>query len=567
MKKFVHVILFFYLSLALSAQNAGLPSQAELEKMAARFAPTELRVDASSLSAGDRKALVKLIQAARIMDDLQLEQIWSGNHALWAKLKKDKSPLGQTRLRYFWINKGPWSELDEHRAFVAGVPAHRPPAGNFYPPDAGKEELESWMNSLPEPAKSQALGFFTVVRRDAAKKFTLVPYSKEYGPRLKRAATLLRQAAAATDNASLKKFLRLRADAFLSNDYFESDVAWMDLDSPLDVTIGPYETYNDELFGYKAAFEAYVNLRDEQETKKLAFFAQHLQSIEDHLPLPAEHRSPKIGALAPIVVVNEVFASGDGNQGVATAAYNLPNDERVVEQKGSKRILLKNIQQAKFQKTLVPISRVVLSAEDQQHLDFDAFFTHILAHEIAHGLGPQQIKVGGRDTSVRQELKEVYGSIEEAKADVTGLFALQHLMDQGLLRDGIGQGEAAERRLYTTYLASAFRTLRFGVKSAHARGMAMQFNYLRDHDAFLLRPDGTFAVDMSKIKQAVRDLDHDLLMLEATGDYAGAKKMLERLSVVRPEVQAAIDKLKDVPVDITPVFVTADAVTPVKGSR
>ncbi|MGH9509627.1 MAG: dipeptidyl-peptidase 3 family protein [Terriglobales bacterium] len=566
MKRLASVLLIFF-SITLLAQKGSRPSQAELEKMAARFAPTELNVDTSSLSAGDRKALVKLIQAARIMDDLQLEQLWSGNHALLAKLKKDRTPLGRTRLRYFWINKGPWSELDEHRTFVPGAPDHRPEGGNFYPPDAGKEDLEKWMNSLPEAEKNQAQGFFTVVRRDARGKLVLLPYSKEYASRLKQAALLLRQAAAATDNASLKKFLTLRADAFLSNDYFDSDVAWMDLDSPLDVTIGPYETYNDELFGYKACFEAYVNLRDEQETKRLAFFAKHLQSIEDNLPIPAEHRNPKIGGLAPIVVVNQVFSAGDGNQGVATAAYNLPNDERVVAQKGSKRILLKNIQQAKFQKTLVPISRVVLSADDQKHLDFDAFFTHILAHEITHGLGPQQIKVGGRDTSVRQELKEHHGSIEEAKADVTGLFSLQYLMDKGLLGDSIGQGEAAERRLYTTYLASAFRTLRFGVKSAHARGMAMQFNYLRDRGAFLLNPDGTFAVDMSKIKQAVRDLDRDLLMLEATGDYAGAKKMLERLSVVRPEVQAAIDKLKDVPVDIALVPVTADQVAPVRGGR
>ncbi len=566
MKKLATVLLVL-LSLTLYAQNAGLPSQAELEQMAARFAPTELQVDTSVLSAGDQKALVKLIQAARLMDDIQLEQLWSGNHALWAKLKQDRTPLGRTRLRYFWINKGPWSELDEHRAFVAGVPGHRPPAGNFYPLDASKQEVEKWMDSLSPIEKNRAQGFFTVVRRDAAGKLVLVAYSKEYGPRLRQAARLLRQAGAATDNASLKKFLTLRAGAFLSNDYFDSDVAWMDLDSPLDVTIGPYETYNDELFGYKACFEAYVSLRDEKETQKLKFFAKHLQSIEDNLPLPSEHRNAKLGTLAPIVVVNQVFSAGDGNQGVATAAYNLPNDERVVAQKGSKRILLKNIQQAKFQKTLVPISRVVLSAEDQRHLDFDAFFTHILAHEITHGLGPQQIKVGGRETSVRQELKEHHGSIEEAKADVTGLFALQHLMDRGLLGDGLGQGEAAERRLYTTYLASAFRTLRFGVKSAHARGMAMQFNYLRDRGAFVLHPDGTFAVDMNKIKQAVRDLDHDLLMLEATGDYAGAKKMLERLSVVRPEVQAAIDKLKDVPVDITPVPVTANAVAPARGGR
>ncbi|MEO5937331.1 MAG: hypothetical protein ABIP81_08960, partial [Terriglobales bacterium] len=508
----------------------------------------------------------KLIEAARIMDTLQMEQRWSGNNALYAELKKDSTPLGRERTRYFWINKGPWSALDEHKAFLPDVPAKKPLGANFYPEDATKEELEAWMKTLSKADKDQAEWFFTTIRRDPAKKFKIVPYSQEYAPGLGKASQLLKEAAELTSNASLKKFLELRAAAFVSNDYFASDVAWMDLDSPLDVTIGPYETYNDELFGYKAAFEAYISIRDEPESKKLEFFSQHLQDIENNLPIPAEHRNPKIGALAPIIVVNQVFGAGDGNMGVQTAAYNLPNDERVIQQKGSKRVMLKNMQQAKFNKTLVPISRVVLPPAARKDLHFDSFFTHILAHELTHGLGPHGVKINGRESTPRQELKELYSTIEEAKADVTGLFALQYLMDKGLLKGGLGQGAVAERKMYTTYLASAFRTLRFGTTSSHARGMAIQFNYLLDKGAYKANADGTFSVNFSKIKAAIRDLDRDLLMLEATGDYAGAKKMMAELSVIRPSVQRALNKLKTVPTDIEPIFVTADLVAPDKSS-
>ena len=245
-----------------------------------------------------------------------------------------------------------------------------------------------------------------------------------------------------------------------------------------------------------------------------------------------------------------------------TAAYNLPNDDKVVQQKGAKRVMLKNVQEAKFKSTLVPISKVVLQPSAQKDLSFDLFFTHIVAHELTHGLGPHQIKVAGRDTNPRLELKELYSAIEECKADVTGLFALQHLMtqaDKGAIQMPIAHGPEAERQLYTTYLASSFRTLRFGLQDAHAKGMAIQFNYFLDKGGFIANQDGTFSVDLSKIKDAVAGLDHDLLTLEATGDYAGAKKMLTELSVIRPEVQKALDRLKSVPTDIEPICVTADA--------
>jgi len=403
-----------------------------------------------------------------------------------------------------------------------------------------------------------------VVRRDAAKKLMLVPYSQEYKTDLDRAGKLMRDAASLTDNASLKKFLTTRAEAFTTNNYFASDMAWMDLDAPLDVTIGPYETYNDELFGYKAAFEAYVNLRDDKETARLAFLGQHLQEIEDNLPEDPQYRVAKLGAASPIRVVNEDFAAGDGGHGVQTAAYNLPNDDKVVEQKGSKRVMLKNVQEAKFKSILEPISRVVLSPTAQKDLSFELFFTHIVAHELTHGLGPHQIKINGRDTNPRLELKELYSAVEEAKADVTGLFALQYLITQADKTSGgpapLAHGADAERQLYTTYLASSFRTLRFGLQDAHARGMAVQFNYFLDKGGFVANADGTFSVDLSKIKDAVAGLDRVLLTLEATGDYAGTKKLMTEMMVLRPEVQKALERLKTVPTDIEPKFVTADKI-------
>jgi hypothetical protein len=547
-----------------ATSTASTPDLGELKKMSARFAPTPLQVDTSGLPAGDRKALVKLVQAARIVNHIFMSQLWSGDVALYQKLQQDKSPLGRERLHYFWINKGPWSEIDGHQAFLPGGPAKKPAGANFYPEDMTKDEFESWIKTLSETDKTRAQGFFTVIRRDDNHKLKMVPYNQEYREDLDKAGKLLRDAASLTGNASLKKFLTTRADAFGSNDYFESDVAWMDLDAPLDITLGPYETYNDEIFGYKAAFEAYVNIRDDQETARLAFLGQHLQDIENNLPEDPQFRNAKLGALAPIRVVNEVFGAGDGNHGVQTAAYNLPNDERVVQQKGSKRVMLKNVQQAKFKATLVPISRVVLSAAAQKDVNFDLFFNHIVAHELTHGLGPHQIKVNGRDTNPRLELKELYSAIEEAKADVTGLFALQYLMsqaDQGAIRMPIPHGPEAERRLYTTYLASSFRTLRFGLQDSHARGMAMQFNFFLDEGGYIANADGTFSVDLDKIKTAVRDLDHDLLTAEAHGDYNAAKTMLSRYSVIRPEVQRALDRLKSLPTDIEPVFVTADAIS------
>ncbi|MDX6444243.1 MAG: hypothetical protein QOH71_1317 [Blastocatellia bacterium] len=548
-KKLVCFALILNMTALVYAQKTRQPQpDTSLAARIRRFAPTILTANTSGLSPNDRQALIKIIAAAKLYDPLYLRQIWSGNEALLKKLQADKTPLGRERLHYFLINKGPWSQLDGNEPFIPGVPP-RPPYANFYPADMTKDEFNAWLATLSPEEKEKATGYFYVIRRDANGKLKSVPYSEEYREFLEPAAKLLREAAALTTNKTLRDFLNKRAAAFASNDYYDSDVAWMDLDAPIDVTIGPYETYEDELFGYKAGFEAYVTLRDAAESAKLVKFSQYLQEIEDHLPIDAKYRNPRLGAASPMRVVNEVFSSGEGNSGVQTAAFNLPNDERVVKEKGSKRIMLKNVQDAKFNKVLIPISRVVLDPKQQNDLAFDAFFTHILMHELMHGLGPHNINVGGNATTVRLQLKDKYSAIEEAKADMTGLWALQYLLDKGVI------DREMQRTLYTTNLASMFRSVRFGITEAHGRGVAMQFNYLTDEGAIKFnQSNGTFSVDETKIRAAVTKLTHELLTIEAEGSYEKASALLDKYAVIRPQMKSAFDKLSNVPVDIEPIF-------------
>jgi hypothetical protein len=543
------VMGLFLTGLSLMADASRVPDEPTLTRMARRFAPVKIGADISAFAAEEREALGHLVAAARLMDGIFLRQVWAGNDSLLVALAADTSSLGRARQHYFLLNKGPWSRLDHDEVFIPGVGA-KPEGANFYPAGATKEEIERWIGSLAGDAKAQATGFFTTIRRAPSGGFMAVPYSVEYQGELASAAEHLRRAAKATRQPTLERYLETRAAAFISNDYFESDVAWMELDASIEPTIGPYEVYEDEWFNYKAAFEAFITIRDEAETKKLATLGGNLQSLENRLPIDPAARNPKLGALAPIRVVDVIFTAGDGNRGVQTAAFNLPNDERVVREKGSKRVMLKNVQQAKFNEVLVPISRVALSASDQPHVAFDAFFTQILMHELMHGLGPHDIVSAGQKTTVREQLKATYSAIEEAKADVSGLWALQRLIDDGVLPREL------EQTMYTTFLASGFRSVRFGVSQAHGRGMAIQLNRFLDAGAVTVSRDGTFAIDPAKIKEAVTALTRDLMTIQAQGSYEKAKALIAT-SVVRPEVQRVLDRLKDVPVDIAPEFATA----------
>jgi len=546
-----------------SVQTTQTPTDPETQKlqtMAARFAPVDLTADVSKLPASEQQALAKLVAAAKTFDALFLRQVWEGNETMLLDLSRDDSPLGRARRHYFLINKGPWSRLDENQSFIAGAPK-KPEEANFYPAGATKAEVEAWFKTLSAAERTRAAGFFTTIRRGPDGKFIAVPYSLEYQGEIAHAAALLREAAALTSQPTLKNYLEKRAAGLLSNDYYDSDVAWMELDASIEPTIGPYEVYEDEWFNYKAAFEAFITLRDDVETGKLMRFGSELQEIENNLPIDPKYRNPKLGALAPIRVVNTVFSSGDGNRGVQTAAFNLPNDERVIAEKGSKRVMLKNNQEAKFKMVLQPIAQVALAADDRQHVSFDAFFTHILMHELMHGLGPHNISVGGRATTVRQEFKETYSTIEEAKADISGLFALQYLVDHQKL------DKALDQTMYVTYLASMFRSIRFGITEAHGRGVAIQLNYFLDNGGVTVAQDGTFAVNPERVKQNVVDLTRDIMTMQAMGDYGAARQMMEKLGVVRPQTQVVLDKLKGVPVDIEPRFVTAEQILATSNSQ
>tara|TARA_B100001013_G_scaffold342994_1_gene269915 strand:+ start:332 stop:1993 length:1662 start_codon:yes stop_codon:yes gene_type:complete len=515
------------------------------------FTPVDITADIDGLPESERAALARILKAAKIMDGLFLEQVWTGNPSLLLQLQDTQNQVDRDVLDFFLINKGPWSRLEENRPFVAGVP-EKPKGAGYYPTDATREEITAWIDGLSDSDRRKATGFFTTIRRDASGSLQAVPYSLEYQGPLDLAATHLREAAALTTEPSLKKYLKARATAFRSNEYYDSDIAWMELDSSIEPTIGPYEVYEDEWFNYKAAFEAFVTIRDDIETAQLSRFSNELQELEDNLPVHPDYRNPQLGSLAPIRVVNVVFTAGDANSGVQTAAFNLPNDERVIRDKGSKRVMLKNVQQAKFDHILRPITMVALSPQERSDVSFDAFFTHILMHELMHGLGPHSIQIDNQPTTVRQVLQETYSTIEEAKADISGLWALQRLIDKGVV------DRSLERSIYTTFLASTFRSIRFGINEAHGRGIAIQLNTFLDTGAVTVSSDGTFQINHDRIPSAVETLTSRIMTIQAEGNYKEAQEMLEKLGVVRPEVQIVLDRLTEIPIDIRPIYATAE---------
>ncbi len=536
------------------AAATGIPTTATSQDatMTPLFAPVNIGADLSALPDSERQALAHIVDAARVMDGIFLEQVWAGNPSMLLSLLHSDKTARQTTLDFFLLNKGPWSRVEENRPFITDAP-EKPAGANFYPAGATKAEVSAWFDQLEGAARTDATGFFTTIRRGADGGFAVVPYNVEYQGPLAIAATHLRAAARATTQRTLRRYLDTRAAAFESNDYYDSDVAWMELEATIEPTIGPYEVYEDEWFNYKAAFEAFVTIRNDGETTNLARFGDHLQDLEDALPIEPRFRNPALGTLAPIRVVDVVFTAGDANRGVQTAAFNLPNDERVVREKGAKRVMLKNVQEAKFEQVLTPISAVVLPDTEQADVSFEAFFTHILMHELMHGLGPSTITVDGRQTTVRRELRETYSTIEEAKADISGLWALHQLIDQGLV------DRSLERSMYTTFLASTFRSIRFGINEAHGRGVAIQLNTFLDAGAVTVDITGRFTVDHRKIRDAVAALTSELMTLQATGNFNAAKQILDTRGVIRPQVERLLERLGNIPIDIQPRYVTADA--------
>ncbi len=511
-----------------------------------QFAPTEIRYDHSLLDDRQKVVLEKLFHAAQIMDTIFLKQVYDRNEEIARKLAADTTASGRARRAYFDIMYGPFDRLDHDKPFYGT--ASKPAGANFYPADMSKEEFESWLESHPQD-RAAFTSEFTVIRR-RGDKLVAIPYSEIYKDELTRAATLLREAAGYADNPSLKKYLLSRAEAFLSNDYFQSDMDWMDLkDHTIEVVIGPYEVYEDGLFNYKAAFECFLTLRDPEESAKLKVFAGYLDDMEKHLPIEDRYKNFNRGGESPIVVVQEVFASGDARANIQTLAFNLPNDERVREAKGSKKVMLKNIHEAKFKQLLRPIAERVIEKDEVDWVTFDGFFNHTLMHEMSHGIGPGKLVLNGRKTEVKSELKETYSTIEECKADVLGMYNNFYMIEKGVFRPEFA------KEIWVSFLAGVFRSVRFGVNEAHGAGNAIILNYMYENGAYVYNEESDrMAVDFQKAPKVLKELATRLLMIQARGDYAGSKAMIERYAGESAILKKMTAKLKDLPVDIRPVF-------------
>ncbi len=511
--------------------------KAELNKLV----PVALECDLSGLSVADKKALAKVVEAARVQDDLFREQVYVDNPRILQELKNSSE---NDYLQLFKIMFGPWNRIDHDRPFL--FKKEKPLGAAFYPEDMSKEEFQNYIKANPALEKDFT-GTFTVIKRRAG-KLVAVPYHLAYKTKVEKVSKLLKQAAALTDDPTLQKFLDLRADAFLTDDYFASDMAWMDLAGNLEIVIGPYEVYEDNLFNYKASYESFVCIVDHEESAKLAAVSKYLNEMEAHLPIPNKYKNFNRGSSSPIKVVQEVFCAGDAKAGIQTTAFNLPNDERVREAKGSKKVMLKNIARAKYEKCWIPIVNKILAEKPLKNVSFDAYFTHVLMHEMSHGLGPGNITLNGKKTTVQKELKELYSTIEECKADVLGIYNMKFMMDKGVFPKDM------EYPMYASYLGGMLRSIRFGIGEAHGGGVAIQFNYYFEKGAFKTDANGKLDVDADKIYPVVKSLAHKLLTIQAQGDYKAAQAMIKKYSVISPVLQKCIDQLQDVPIDIRPSF-------------
>jgi hypothetical protein len=517
-----------------------------LKEKIAKFVPVELKYDTTLLDEREKIVVEKLYLASKVMDEIFQKQVYAENDNIRKKLETSKNEFDRLALEYFNIMSGPFDRLDHDKPFWGKE--KKPLGANFYPADMTKEEFNKWIKNHPED-KDTFTSEFTVMRK-GNNGLKAIPYSLFYKDKLNRASQLLKEAADYCDNPSLKKYLELRADAFATNDYFESDMAWMDLkDHKIEVVIGPYEVYEDNLFNYKASFESFVTIKDPVESEKLKKFGSYLAEIEDHLPIDKQYKNTARGSESPIMVVNEIYSGGDTKAGVQTLAFNLPNDERVREAKGSKKVMLKNVHEAKFEKLLLPIANIVLDNDQLRYVTFDGFFNHTLMHEMSHGVGPGFITVNGIKIEVKKELKETYSKLEECKADILGMYNNIFMIKKDVYKKDF------DKEIYITFLAGVFRSVRFGINEAHGGGIAIIYNYLLENGGYEYNSrTEKVRVNFDKIYPALKDLANKILMLQATGDYEGAKKIIAKYAVYSPSMEKLRNKLSTLPVDIKPVF-------------
>ena len=511
----------------------------------AQFVRTELSFEESLLSRSERKVLSKIIEASRFLDQIFLRQVSPHNPEWLARLEASSRAKDRELLHYFRIMYGPWDRLDQHRPFMGDQ--EKPLGAGFYPPDLTRDEFEDWVRMHPDEEQAFT-SYFTVIKRDGD-RLVAVPYSEAYGEFLEPAAKLLEEAAEISENASLARFLRSRAEAFRTNQYFQSDVDWVDIkDSVIDVTIGPYEVYEDRLLGYKAAFEAFVGIKDPRESERLERLIEYLPELEANLPGAGEYVPMEKGTSSPISVVSQAFCAGEGNSGVKAAAFILPNDEQVRQVKGSKKVMLKNVMEAKFRTGTVPTARRILAEEQQSLLDFDTVFNIVLMHELAHGMGPGFVtRPDGSQTTVSLALKEQYPTLEEAKADLAGMCSFFYLIDKGVLSD--------VRKTCVSYAVTLLRSIRFGIDEAHGRSALLQINWLLERAGLVQdRSLGRFLVDHERTQEGIRELARRVLLLQGEGSYSEAREFLDTYGVLTPPLEEALARMADLPVDIEPVF-------------
>lgn len=494
------------------------------------YAKVKLTTDIESLTENQRKVLPLLIQAAQVMDELYWAQAYPQKDSLMAAIKDVKTK------DFFLINYGPWDRLNDNKPFVEGI-GPKPAGSGFYPPDMTKEELES---STVKDKK----GLYSVIRRDSSGKLYSIPYHIFFKDGLKKASDLLKNAAAVSDEPELKKYLGLRAEALITDNYTSSDYAWMDMkDNGLDIIIGPIENYEDALFNSRAAFESYVLVKDRDWSKRLEKYVGMMPELQKGLPVDVKYKNETPGTESQLAAFDVVYYAGDGNAGGKTIAVNLPNDEEIQKKKGTRRSQLKNAMRAKFEKIMIPISEELIDPAQQEHLSFDAFFANVMFHEVAHGLGIKSTITG--KGYVREALQEQSSWLEEGKADILGLYMVSSLLKKGELEGDI-------RDYYTTFMAGILRSVRFGASESHGKANMLCFNFFNEKGAFERTSEGRYKVDFEKFEDAMNELSSKILTLQGDGNKSAVEKVQKEMALIHPELKSDLDKLskKGIPVDV-----------------
>lgn len=497
-----------------------------------KYVPFQLTADLEGLADNYKQMIPILIEAAKVMDELFWYEAYGEKEEFLADMNDERIK------QHFNINYGPWDRLETNAPFVEGV-GPKPAGANFYPKDMTKEEFEA--ADLPDKKS-----LYTFIRRNEDGSLKTIPYREMFPEQVQKAAALLKEAAELADDAGLKKYLELRSDALLTDEYQASDMAWMDMKSnPLDVVIGPIENYEDQLYGYKAAHEAYVLIKDMKWSERLAKYADFLPELQKGLPVPEDYKKENPGTDSDLNAYDVVYYAGDCNSGSKTIAINLPNDEEVQKEKGSRRLQLKNAMRAKFDKILVPISDKLITPDQRKHITFDAFFSNTMFHEVAHGLGIKNL-VKDTTTTVRQALKEHASALEEGKADILGLYMIKQLHAKGELEGDLND-------YYVTFMAGIFRSVRFGASSAHGKANMIRFNFFKDYGAFeRSEADGTYSVNFDKMEEAMEALSNKILTLQGDGDYDGVAQLVAEKALIGSQLQSELDLLAaaNIPVDI-----------------